>query len=56
MTPSKLAFLILEARTLENLQQKVRSELINERLLRQDDLTEQQRDKLLQRNQPDPRQ
>lgn len=33
MTPSKLAFLILEARTLEHLQQTVRDALIKERLM-----------------------
>jgi hypothetical protein len=33
MTPSKLAFLILEAKSLEDLQSKVRTELISERLL-----------------------
>lgn len=33
MIPSKLAFLILEARTLEDLQQKVKDALIKERLM-----------------------
>lgn len=33
MTPSKLAFLILEAKNLEELQQKVRDALIHEHLL-----------------------
>lgn len=32
MTPSKLAFLILEAKNLEDLQQTVRNELIKERI------------------------
>ena len=33
MTPSKLAHLILEAKTLEDLQQKVRAAVIKERLM-----------------------